>query len=224
MKKYFLVFFILTSYELAFSQFVFRKSFELLCFSGQQTFDGGFVFCGTNYYSSFNDVVLAKTNSNGDNVWTKTYGGGNSDWGQVVRETSDHGFIIAGGSQSFGSGFEDDLYLIKTDSAGNLLWSEAYGDSHYESVLSIEQTNDGGYILAGNISVGATGLKDIHVIKLDSAGVVLWTRIMGGANEDYANEIQETTDNGFIVGGYTLSFGSGNKDALMFKLDSLGII
>lgn len=224
MKKYFLVFVILLSYEFAISQSLFQKRFDFYGYSGQQTSDGGFIMCGMISDSSFSDACLVKLNSGGDTLWTKRYGGANYDWGTVVRETSDNGFIIFGGSQSFGSGFEDDLYIIKTDMLGNVLWSTAYGDSHYESVFSAQQTTDGGYVLAGNISVGATGQKDVNIVKLDSVGTVIWTKIIGGVNDEYANEIQQTFDGGYIIGGTTNSFGAGNKDALLIKLDSVGIL
>lgn len=224
MKKYFLVFVILLSYEFVISQSLFQKRFDFVGWSGQQTSDGGYVMCGMTSDSSFSDACLVKLNGGGDTLWTKRYGGANFDWGRVVRETSDNGFIIFGGSQSFGSGFEDDLYIIKTDMLGNVLWSTAYGDSRYESVFSAQQTTDGGYVLAGNISVGPTGPKDVNIVKLDSIGTVIWTKIIGGVNDEYANEIQQTFDGGYIIAGTTNSFGAGNKDALLIKLDSFGLL
>lgn len=225
MKKYVFVFVILLSYEFAISQSVFQKKINsVFGFSCEQTNDGGFVMCGMTLDSTFTDVYLMKTNYYGDTMWTKRYGGVKNDWGTIVRQTTDNGFIIAGGSESFGSGFEHDLYLLKTDSLGNLIWSTAYGDSHYESVFSVQETTDGGYILAGNISIGWTGQRDINVVKFDAIGNVIWTQIVGGANDEYLNEIQQTLDGGFVLIANTNSFGAGNKDALLVKMDSVGAI
>lgn len=115
----------------------------------QQTADGGYI--ATGYYTVGNiiDLLLVRTNSSGDTLWCKTYGGAGVDQGLCVNQTSDGGFIVAGTTQSFGAGIYD-AYLIKTDANGDTLWTKTYGGTLVENALSIQQTTDGGYIFSGN--------------------------------------------------------------------------
>src|SRR5713101_4504904 len=113
--------------------------------SVQQTSDGGYIITGVtgSFGAGGSNVYLIKTNSLGDTLWTRTYGGSSADFGYSVEETSDSGFIIAGSTQSFGAGFSD-VYLIKTNSLGDSLWTRTYGDSSRDQGLSVQQTSETG--------------------------------------------------------------------------------
>jgi hypothetical protein len=191
--------------------------------SAKQTSDGSFIITGHTY--SFGaggyDVYLIKTNSSGDTLWTKTYGGANNDYGYSVQQTSDGGYIIAGHTGSFGAG-GDNVYLIKADSSGDTLWTKTYGGAGSDHGYSVQQTSDGGYIIAGLTESFGAGSVDIYLIKADSSGDTLWTKTYGGASYDYGWSVQQTSDGGYITTGYTRSFGAGGDDIYLIKADSSG--
>jgi hypothetical protein len=190
--------------------------------SVQETSDDGYILAG--YTASFGagggDVYLIKTNSSGDTLWTKTYGGGNDDWAYSVQETSDNGYILGGYTSSFGAGGVD-VYLIKTDSLGDTLWTKTYGGSLMDYAWSVRETSDNGYIISGfTVSFGVGG--DVYLIKIDSSGDTLWTKTYGGSDWDQGYSVQQTFDSGYIIVGFTWSYGAGARDAYLIKTDSLG--
>ncbi len=185
--------------------------------SVQQTSDGGYIVAGHTF--SFGagsyDIFLIKTDANGNVIWAKTYGGTDYDWASSVQQTSDGGYIVAGGTRSFGAG---DIFLIKTDANGNVIWAKTYGGT---SAYSVQQTSDGGYIVAGATGFGAGG-SDIFLIKTDANGNVIWAKTYGGISDDYAHSVQQTSDGGYIVAGHTFSFGVINVDIFLIKTDANG--
>jgi hypothetical protein len=107
-------------------------------------------------------------------VWQKTLGGSDSDYGRSVQQTTDGGFIIAGSTHSFGAGYYGDVYLIKTDSAGNLLWQKAIGGSDWDGGNSVQQTADGGFIIAGGTTSFGAGYGDVYLVKVGFEGCQRW--------------------------------------------------
>ena len=194
----------------------FGRSFKLIP-------DGKFVIAGFTSDDGNNwDVFLIKTNSIfGDTLWTRRYGGGLSDMGYSVDLTDDGGFIIAGNTMSFGAG-DYDVYLIKTDSMGNVLWTKTYGGGGGEEGWDVEQTSDGGYIVVGRISSFGGTDNDIYLIKTDTNGDTLWTKTYGGSGQDYGRAVLQTEDGGYLVVGYTSSFGAGGFDVYVVKTDDIG--
>lgn len=157
-----------------------------------------------------------------DTLWTRTYGERlDSDYAYSVEQTSDGGYILAGATKPFFAA-NDEVYLIKTDSAGDTLWARRYGGEGDDQGKSVHQTSDGGYIIAGWTESFGAGLVDFYLIKTDSNGDTLWTREYGGAGSDYASSVDTTSDGGYIIGGYTNSFGAGVNDLYLVKTDADG--
>ena len=205
---------------------IWQKTFVGSCddraYSVQQTTDGGYIIVGTTRdigapVQTWPDVYLIKTDSGGNMVWQKTFWGVVDDFGYSVQQTADGGYIIAGGTPSFGAGGYD-VYLIKTDSGGNLVWQKTFGGSKYDQAYSVQQTTDGGYIIAGGTSsFGAAG-RNVYLVKTDSGGNMVWQKTFGGSNDDFGNSVQQTTDGGYIIAGGTSSFGAGSNDVYLMKL------
>lgn len=135
-------------------------------YSVQETYDCGYIIAGrTKSFGAGDwDVYLIKTDPNGDTLWTKTYGGDGRDEGYSVHLTSDGGYIIAGLTASFGAGGED-VYLIRTDENGNVLWTKTYGGPEDDWACSVQETSDGGYMIAGCTKSFGAGLSDFYLIK-----------------------------------------------------------
>jgi hypothetical protein len=153
--------------------------------------------------------------------FAKTYGGSYGDGAYSVQHTSDGGYIVAGGTYSFGAGIFD-IFLIKTDENGNIQWAKTYGGTREDYGFSVQQTSDGGYIVMGHtISFGA-GYDDIFLIKTDANGNVQWAKTYGGTSDDLVRFVRQTSDGGYIVVGETYSFGAGYSDIFLIKTDANG--
>jgi len=193
--------------------------------SVQQTSDGGYILAGETY--SFGaggiDIFLIKTDANGNVSWAKTYGGTGDDTARSVRQTSDGGYIVAGYTNSFGAGGRD-IFLIKTDANGNVSWAKTYGGTGNDHAFSIQQTSDGGYIVAGETRSFGAGSWDVFLVKTDANGNIQWAKTYGGTNSDWAQSVQQTSDGGYIVASATFSFGAGNFDIFLVKTDANGDI
>ena len=181
----------------------------------QQTTDGGYIMCGkTNSFGNGGyDVYLIKTDLNGVEEWSQTYGGINDDEAYIVQQTTDGGYIMCGKTNSFGNG-GDDVYIIKTDLNGIEEWTQTYGGTGSESSNDIKQTSDGGYIICGqifNVSL------DAYIIKIDLNGIVEWTQTYGGGNYDYAKSVEQTNDGGYII------CGRSGTNVYLIKTDLYGV-
>jgi hypothetical protein len=189
--------------------------------SVQQTSDGGFILVG--YTASFGaggpDVWLIKTDADGNKLWDRTFGGRGSDYGYSVQQTSDGGFIIVGATAYLGAG---DVWLIKTDANGNKQWDRTFGGGNLDEGISVQQTRDGGFILVGYTTSFGAGGFDVWLIKTDADGNKLWEKTFGGSGRDWGSSVQQTSDGGFILVGYTTSFGAGEGDVWLIKTDANG--
>ncbi|MEK9136715.1 MAG: hypothetical protein AAB393_06290, partial [Bacteroidota bacterium] len=143
----------------------------------QQTTDSGYILAGnTNSTGTGNKVYLVRTNATGDTLWTKSIGGLINDYGHSVAQTTDGGFIVAGTTYNLGAGNGDAL-LIRTDSAGHVLWMRAYGGTDYDEALSVVQTTDGGFAFGGSsLSFGGA---TFYVVRTNQNGDTVWTRTYG---------------------------------------------
>jgi hypothetical protein len=192
-------------------------------YSVQQTSDGGYIVAGftDSFGAGWEDIFLIKTDANGNVMWAKTYGITDDDLAYSVQQTSDGGYIVAGSTYSFGAGGLD-IFLIKTDANGNIIWAKTYGGISGYGAFSVQQTSDGGYIVAGFTDSFGAGWEDIFLIKTDANGNVMWAKTYGGIDLDWAYSVQQTSDGGYILAGFTYSFGAGYSDAFLIKTDANG--
>ena len=185
--------------------------------------DSGFLLVGTTSSSGAggDDVYLIRTGTEGDSIWTRTYGGAGSEKGYQVRRTfPDSGYVIIGSTYSFGAG-SSDMYLVKTDRAGDTLWTRTFGGASVEYGYSVQQSApQGGYIIAGSTRSFGEGNYDACVVKTDTNGNPIWTRTYGGSEYDDGYFVCQTTpDSGYVVVGSTRSFGAGAYDIYVMKTE-----
>ncbi|MCK4365672.1 MAG: hypothetical protein KAW45_06450 [Thermoplasmatales archaeon] len=191
--------------------------------SVDQTNDGGYIIAGFCAITGLNNqVLLIKTNSMGYMEWGKHYGGSSDERGNSVEQTSDGSYIVAGYTRSWGAGKED-VWLIKMDYNGNIIWDRTFGGSENDYAWSVNQTNDDGYIMTGATKSFGTGdNSDVWLIKTDSNGIDDWKKRFGSSNDDIGHSVQQTIDDGYIIAGRTWSYGAGNSDLWLIKTDSNG--
>ncbi len=186
-----------------------------------ETPEGGFIAAGRNYLGDTSDTLVVKTDRDGNIEWEKHIGDSNNhDAATFINHASDGGYIITG--QVLHPSSEHDIYLIKVDSNGNEEWSNYYGTSFFDTGMSIEELDDGGFLITGEVSInyGPPLIHDAILIKTDSAGNELWSIVFGGAESDQGFEGHQTDDGGYIVVGVTESFGAGDKDAWLVKFSA----
>jgi hypothetical protein len=204
---------------------IFGGSGEDLGYFVLETDDGDYVVTGTT--SSFGigeeRLWLLKTDSDGNRQWERTFGGFVSsagDGGWSLDQTDDGGFIVTGYTKSFGTGNKD-LWLVKTDSLGNGEWDRAFGGSKDDVGMSVLQTRDSGYIVAGRTASYGSGKDDIWLLKTDSSGKENWNRTFGGRSDDVAFQVVELED-GYALVGRTESSRLSGKRAFLIKTDPSG--
>lgn len=235
-----------------------------LFFGLQQTSDGGYILTGSSRSSANGNVTgtthgaadswIVKLDGSGNIVWNKLLGGNWSELALSIQQTSDGGYIMAGCSGSSANGDVTpvnhgtsafgldnfDYWIVKLNSTGSIVWNKLLGGSNSDVAYSIQQTADGGYIIAGmatsslngDVSYTNHGLEDYWIVKIDGTGNILWNKLYGGNKEDDAYCIRQTTDGLFIVAGYSnsstngdVSAGShGSSDYWILRLDASGNI
>ena len=187
----------------------------------QQTIDGGYIITGwTNSFGGGNnDVWLIKTDVQGNKEWDKTFGGNDTDVGYSVQQTIDGGYIITGWTKSFGNG-NNDVWLIKTDADGNEEWNKPLGGNLFDRGYAVQQTIDGGYIIVGWTNSFGDGNYNVWLIKTDAEGNEEWNKPFGGSDSDRGYAVQQTENNEYVITGWTKSFGNGNNDAWLIKIEN----
>lgn len=186
--------------------------------SVQQTYDGNYIFAGlAGSFGSNGEAYLIRTNTDGDTLWTKYFGHGGQDDAYSVLQSFDSTYMVLGFS---GGGVG--MCLTKVDTFGQILWSKSFGGTGIDWGTCLVQTKDSGFILTGVTSSFGAGGKDIYVIRTDASGSVIWSRTYGGALDDWGETICPTSDGGFVLSGSTSSFGAGNSDLYLLKIDSTG--
>ncbi len=230
-------------------------------YSIQQTSDEGFIVVGYSYSSNTGtlmgltnngsaDYWILKLNSDGNLLWQKLLGGGSLDEARSVQETTDGGFIVAGNAGPIYTGTlmgltgngNSDYWILKLNAIGDIIWQKLYGGLHSDIGRSIQQTSDGGYIVAGHAISNGTGTlmgltnngaSDYWILKLDDSGNLVWQKLLGGSLVDQAFSIKQTSEGGYIVAGHSSSsntgtllgfINNGNTDTWVLKLNSTGTI
>jgi len=189
----------------------------------KQTTDNGFIITGrtSSFGAGNSDVWLIKTNSNGDSLWSKTFGGVNNEYGNSVIQTADNGYVIIGSTESFGAGGSD-FWMIKTNNVGDSIWSKTYGGNYHDIAFGGEQTSDDGFVLTGYTQPAGFSNADVWLIKTDHLGEIEWSQTYGGNLAELATSVQQTYDEGYIITGYTMSYGAGSMDLWLIKTDMYG--
>ncbi|HWQ66085.1 MAG TPA: PEGA domain-containing protein [Methanospirillum sp.] len=220
----------------------------------RQTSDGGYIVAGSSTSSDedvkgthgYYDFWVVRLDSVGKMAWQKCLGGSHGDEANSIQQTSDGGYIVAGSTDSFDgnvSGYhgpyvgKNDMWVVKLDPVGNIVWQKCLGGTGTEEAQSIQQTSDGGYIVTGwttsndgDVSGNHAGTYDYWVVKLNSVGTIVWQKCLGGTGTDEARSIQQTSDGGYIVAGYSDSRNGdlygfhGADDYWVVKLSSVGTI
>ncbi|MEZ5013790.1 MAG: T9SS type A sorting domain-containing protein [Chitinophagales bacterium] len=225
----------------------------------QQTLDGGYILGGDsksgangdkteNRFGTDNDYWVVKIDSTGNIQWQKTLGGTSTESLEAILQTSDGGFLVGGyslsplsGNKTEGNIGSYDYWIVKLDGTGNIEWQNTIGGSASDKLHCIVQTNDTGYLLGGESESDVSGDKtensrgsnDYWIVKINSFGSVEWQKTFGGDDYDGLFSIDKTTDNGYLLGGYSLSGISGDKiennfggtyDYWIVKIDSVGNI
>ena len=191
--------------------------------SVQQSADGGYIVAGTtsSYGAGSEDVWLIKTDNLGNEQWNRTFGGSELEYGQLVQQTSDGGYVLIGCTRSYGAG-DLDVWLLKIDASGSEQWNRTFGGSSKDYGLSVQQTSDSGYVVSGFTNSSGVGNGDLWLIKTDSLGNEQWNRTFGGDGRDEGQSVEQTSDNGYIIAGWTNSYGAGKDDIWLVKTDSSG--
>lgn len=192
-------------------------------YSVRETYDKGFIIAGgLNFQGIGGDAYLVKTDSAGDTLWTKIFGGINSDLFYSVQETSDSGFIMAGGTFSYGAG-SSDIYIVKTDSSGDTMWTRAFGGIKSDMGYSVQGTADNGFVVVGYTSSYGAGGDDIYLLKTDQSGQLLWTMTFGGTADERGYSVGESQETRLIITGETASYGAGGYDIYLVRTGKIGI-
>lgn len=210
------------------------------------TSDDGILVTGTsgNDGHGNTDVFILKLMGNGEVVWKKTLGGSELDWGNSIVTTSDGGILITGQTLSNDGDFQGmnkgrtDIFVIKLDKNGDVLWKKVIGELEGDEGLSVSPTSNGGAIITGYTEIkngdfegmSKGGGTDIFVIKLDKDGDILWKRTFGGSNTELGCSITTAINGGILLTGYTgwnedgdfEGMSKGGMDIFVMKLDSNG--
>ena len=191
-----------------------------------QTSDGGYLIVGET--SSFGagafDFLIIKTDSFGNVLWSFTYGSTKSECAQCVKKTSDGGYIIVGYSRVNN---DFDVILLKIDGNGNFLWVKEWGGDFVDRAYCVVQSGDGGYVIVGNTGSYSAGNgesddSDVWLIKTDANGNEVWNKTYGGTGYDVGRCVAKSSDGGYIITGYTDSYGVGDNDVWLIKTDENG--
>lgn len=187
------------------------------------TSDGNFLVIGDTPGQS-TDIKIIKIDAGGNEIWAKELGGSGIDVAQKIIPLLDGGFLLCGYTTSSGAGGSD-MFIIKLDSSGTSQWSKTYGGGQSDVCFDALQMADSSYLLCGNTNSFGNGQSDGFIIKISSTGDSLWSKTYGKSESDGFYSIQfleDDTLNGFILAGFTYSFGYGSSDMYLVRIDSAG--
>jgi hypothetical protein len=227
MKKLFLISILIIVSTLSRAQVTFEKvymlGYEQSAKEALPTSDGGYLIVGMTRtaLAGDSDVFIVKTNSTGDILWTKQYGGIMPEYPNSILALDDGGFFILGYTRSYGAG-NNDSWLIKIDAAGNMQWNKTYGGPGDDEAKEIIKISDGNYAFVGRTNYSGGSNYDGLLTKVDGSGNAIWTKYYGGSNYENTRSLKQCTDGGFILIGQTMSFGAGGSDIYLVRTNSSG--
>ncbi len=194
-------------------------------YSIEQTFDSGFIIAGftNNTAGGDYDAMLIKTDSSGFVEWQKNFGGSDWDFAYAVSLAPDSGFVFCGETYSFGN-LSSDVYIVRTDKNGNLLWEKNYGGTGKEKASNLTPIYDTSFIVCGYTDSYGAGMKDAWILNINLAdGDTVYTKTFGGAMDDeFVDVIRHSIDSGFVGIGYSYSFDPQSSQLYLLKTDRYG--
>ncbi len=185
------------------------------------TSDKGYMACG--YSGSFGnslDMYLVKLDAQGRLQWEKNYGGDKMDLGWSVHELPD-GWLLHGCTLSKDT-TNQDIYLLRLDKTGNVLWEKTYGSKKDERTTNLLLLSDGNYLLIGERILQDSVNRDSYILKLDTAGQVIWEKTFGGPRIERTYYGAETTEGDYLISGSIMPYDNGKADLLFLKINKLG--
>ncbi len=185
--------------------------------------DGGYVLCGQSdsFGAGMEDGYLVRVDDTGEEIWSQTFGGPVEDRLFSIDQSGDGGFILTGTTRSFGAGSRD-VYLLKTDSSGDLQWMQTFGEARDDVGHAVQGTADQGFIVTGYTRSFETANYDTWLLKTNQDGIAEWQKFFGGPGDDRAIYGEQTTDGGYVFTGYTKSFDASGWDILLVRSDDSG--
>ncbi len=193
----------------------------------QQTRDGGYIIAGvthpTDYDYSGENLYLIKADAEGREVWSRTFGGGLFEYAEAVLETPDGGYLIVGSTSSFSDGGDSDGYVIRTDCNGIELWSKTYGGADGENLGAVAATDDGNYVLTGRTRSFGVGKESLYLVKIDPCGNEIWSGVYGEGGLNNGLCVQQSSDGGYVMSGYSRPAQGGPIECMLVKTDSCGV-
>ncbi|MBD3233246.1 MAG: T9SS type A sorting domain-containing protein [candidate division Zixibacteria bacterium] len=179
--------------------------------------DKGFIIAGSIQSSGREDLdfYVVRTDSVGNLIWENSYGGTGDEIAYCIQLSEDGGYAMTGSTTSFGAGGTD-IYVVKIDSLGNIEWDETYGTTGEDLGYYLERAFPEGYIISGYVSSNSI---DAYLVRIDQMGNVIWSRNYGGWNKDRGRSVRQTSDRNFLLAGTTYSFGNGEADFYLLKIE-----
>jgi hypothetical protein len=190
-----------------------------------ETSDGGFLCAGESFsVDADGDALVVKFEADGDVAWQRLYGGDRAESGRALIVTEDGGYLLVGPTTSFGQSNSTDAWVVKLTSSGAIEWQRTYGGTGYDDAYAIAPAGAGAFVLTGETTSFGDPDGDVWYFKIDDEGALVWQKVIGGPNTDLANAVRATSDGGFILGAQTGSFGAGNFDTWLVKVDAAGAV
>lgn len=187
------------------------------------TNDGGYIYCGTTNSNWITKAFVSKINSIGEILWMETFPGYFYSNSRHLLPAPDNGYIVCGATSLADIG-ETDAFIFKIDSTGQIQWSKTYGGEGYENLHAMCNTNDNGYLFVGSTTSFGAENFDLYIIKTNAAGDTLWTKMYGGGGYDGGFSVHQTTDNNYVIGVESSNFGSTNLNMVVLKINDEGNI
>jgi hypothetical protein len=193
-----------------------------------ETADGGFVITGgtNNFGPGDKDVYLIKVSAKGAEEWVCSFGGTGSEEGKSIAQTMDGGYIVAGYTNSVGKG-GDDVYIVKADEFGQVVWEKSFGGEYDEQATSVFETDDDGYVITGYTNSKGAGGVDVYLLRLNSSGEMMLEKTFGTRADERGKSIIQCKDGGFAIAGHSISSSGDyskekNKEIYVIKTDLKG--